>query len=476
MKDSVTLKELAAIAVRRGKQILLFAFVFALLLAGLQAIRLFSSSRDADNGVDQLDVQYQEKLAAYTQQKLDLEHQLRQLQQKMESQQEYSEKSLLMKIDPYNKAVTTVNIAISGVGVDALQRTYQLNSSVTQKNADIRQTLQLDNTVVDFMTAKIQSQYQVLWNSLDLQEALSAPAYQSVEDKYLREVLSLETTAGGILTLKATADTEYASKRLADAAYTCLQEQQPLISGASAPHGFTILSKVTKVVIDQALDDAQKNSSVSANTYMTQITGLEQQLNSLTEPEQQGKRLSLSVMFCSCVKHGILGAALGIALALIWVLTTYIFRNRVETSRQLEQDLSIPFLGSAAGPARLWDRLADRILGERNWTDSEQALAYISGNAKSCLPHAGAVALISTLPLQKENPAVQSAIKALAESGCTVRFLGDADHNPETSVAVRESSCIVLAERAGATRWTAVTELATLAKRLDRPMGGFITI
>lgn len=115
----------------------------------------------------------------------------------MESQQEYSEKSLLMKIDPYNKAVTTVNIAISGVGVDALQRTYQLNSSVTQKNADIRQTLQLDNTVVDFMTAKIQSQYQVLWNSLDLQEALSAPAYQSVEDKYLREVLSLETTAGG---------------------------------------------------------------------------------------------------------------------------------------------------------------------------------------------------------------------------------------------------------------------------------------
>ena len=109
MKDSVTLKELAAIAVRRGKQILLFAFVFALLLAGLQAIRLFSSSRDADNGVDQLDVQYQEKLAAYTQQKLDLEHQLRQLQQKMESQQEYSEKSLLMKIDPYNKAVTTVN-------------------------------------------------------------------------------------------------------------------------------------------------------------------------------------------------------------------------------------------------------------------------------------------------------------------------------------------------------------------------------
>ena len=173
----------------------------------------------------------------------------------------------------------------------------------------------------------------------------------------------LRPPQGGILTLKATADTEYASKRLADAAYTCLQEQQPLISEASAPHGFTILSKVTKVVIDQALDDAQKNSSVSANTYMTQITGLEQQLNSLTEPEQQGKRLSLSVMFRSCVKHGILGAALGIALALIWVLTTYIFRNRVETSRQLEQNLSIPFLGSAAGPARLWDRLADRILG-----------------------------------------------------------------------------------------------------------------
>ena len=456
MKDTVTLKELAAIAVRRGRLTLILALILALLLGGREAYVRISDARSDKNSPEKIEERYQKAMKSYEENKAGLEEQLSCAEDQLESQREYNENSLLMKIDPYSKAVTTVNLAITDVDEGAFQQIFRRES-----------------TPIDFIISKIQSQYVILWNSLDLQTALKDAAYKDVQDKYLQEVASMSRMDGGGLTLTAVAASETASKQLADAAYACLQENRAVISEGSYPHDFTILSRVTKVLIDQDLENTQQSNLDKIETYESDIESLTKKLNDLKEPERE-TAFSASAIAKSIVKFMLRGAAAGLLLGLTLVMASYILRNRAETSRQLAQRLSIHFLGSTAKPGGLWNRLADRMLGERLWPDEAQALAYIAASARALLPESGGVLLASTLPLAEER--VQPILKALADQGRTVRFVAGAGGSPETAGALRACGCVVLAEQAGATRWDDVTELAALAKSLGKPVSGFVTV
>lgn len=456
MKDTVTLKELAAIVVRRGRLIVILTLIFALLLGCRQAYSQISKSRSEENSPEKIEERYQKALEAYGKNKEDLEKKLSKAKRQLESQRTYNAESLLLEIDPYNKAVTTVNFSLTDVDEDAFNQVFRLES-----------------TPVDFIISKIQSQYVILWNSLDLRTALKGGTYGSIQDKYLREVVTLSRMDGGGLTLKAYAASEAESRRLADAAYACLLESRSVISEGSYRHDFTILSNVTKILIDQDLESTQQSALDKIETYENDIESLTKQLEDLKEPERE-TGTSVSAMVKSTVKFAVLGAAVGLVMGVTLIMASYIFRNRAETSRQLEEGLSVPFLGSIARPAGLWNRLADRILGERCWPDEDQALAYISASAGALLPESGGVLVVSSLPLAEES--VRPVIKALENRGRTVRFVGAAGRSPETAEALRACGCAVLAERTGSTHWNDVTELAALAKSLDKPLSGFVTV
>lgn len=456
MKDTVTLKELAAIAVRRGRLAVILALILAVLLGGWRARTLFKESKSEDNSPEKIEERYQEALETYENTKGSLEKQITQAESQLESQQEYNEKSLLMEIDPYNKAVTTINFAITDVDEGAFQQVFRL-----------------ENTPIDFIISKIQSQYLILWDSLDLHDSLSYAPRAGMEDKYLREIVTLSRVDGGCLTLTVFGTSEREARKLADSAYDCLLELQAVISEGSYLHRFAVLSSVTKILVDEGLGSIQTANLDQIVSYTDNIENLNEQLENLSEPEREEVRNPLKIAL-SAVKYAVLGAAVGVLLALVLILADYIFRNRAETSRQLEEGLAIPFLGSMAKPGGIWNRLADRMIGERIWPDEAQALQYISSGAKVLLPSSGTVLLASTLPL--DAAAVQPLVKALESAGRTVRFVGDANRSPEMAENLKACGCVVLLERAGISHWDALTELASMAKSLDRPLSGFLTL
>lgn len=456
MKDTVTLKELAAIAVRRGRLAVILALILAILLGGWRACSLFKESRSKDNSPEKIEERYQEALKTYEDTRASLEKQITQAESQLESQQEYNDKSLLMEIDPYNKAVTTINFAITDVDEGAFQQVFRL-----------------ENTPIDFIISKIQSQYMILWDSLDLHDSLSYAPRAGMEDKYLREIVTLSRADGGCLTLTVFGTSEGEARKLADSAYNCLLELQSVISEGSYLHRFATLASVTKIVVDENLGPTQTANLDRITSYTENIEALNKQLEDMAEPKRE-EAFSISTLLLSTLKYAVLGAAAGVLLALVLTLAGYIFRNRVETSRQLEEGLAIPFLGSMARPGSIWNRLADRILGERIWPDETQALRYISSNAKLLLPASGTVLLASTLPL--DAAAVQPVAKVLEGKGRTVRFVGSANSSPEMAEALEECGCVVLAERAGVSRWDALTALRALAKSLDKPVDGFVML
>lgn len=456
MKDTVTLKELAAIVVRRGRLAVILALIFALLLGGWRIQGLVKSANSEGNSPEKIEERYQEAMRAYEESKEDLETQLSRTEAQLESQREYNDKSFLMEIDSHNKAVTTINVAITDVDEGAFQQVFRL-----------------EDTPIDFIISKIQSQYIILWNSLDLRASLSYSPKSGLEDKYLREIVTLSRADGGCLTLTASGTSEAVTKDLAEAAYNCLLELQSTISEGSYLHSFTQLSNVTKISVDAGLEDSQTANLEKITAYTDSIADLNKQLAELAEPMREEVDSPLEIAL-SAAKYAVLGAALGILLALVWALVSYLFRNRAETSRQLEEGLSVPFLGSTAKSAGLWNRMADWILSERLWPDEAQAADYISASAKALLPASGTVLLASTLPLTEE--AVQPVMKALSGQGRSVRFVGNAVRSPETAESLKQCGCVVLAERSGVTRWDDAIELTALAKSLNKPVSGFVMV
>ena len=457
MKDTVTLKELMAIAVRRGRLMVILAVVFAVLLGGVQGVRQVQASRNEENSPEKIEARYQEALAQYELDRQALEQQIASAQRDLDSQRDYNDQSLLMALDPYELYTTTIHLAVTNVIRPEQSQTILTESSM------------------DFLVSKIQSQYQVYWDSLDLETALAENPYPGTADKYLREIVKLSLMNGGGLTITAQSNSQESASALAESALECLRAGQPTIAQGSYGHTFTLIARVTKEVIDDSLAETQAANLAAVGTDEATLTDLTQQLEALQEPQPEAG-YTVSAILKGMVRWAILGAVLGIVLGIFAALVAYLFRSRAETTRQLALGLAVPFLGAVPRSRTLWDRMADRILGERTWKDQEQALAYLAGSARSALERGTAVALVSTLPLPEDDPALQAVARTLRDLGVGVSIATDAGHSPCVSQIVTDSAAVVLAERCGVSRWEDLAETMDQIKRLERPVAGVVTL
>lgn len=437
MKDTITLKELAAILVRRGKLLIVFIVIFALLLGGWRMWNLRASIAE-EYSPDKIEERYQAAVLEYQQKTKVLEMQL----QLAQAREEYFQKSLLMKLDPYNKVVVTIDTFINAEG-DCSEQTL----------------------------SRLGSQYQRLWDEADLQEWLS----HSAEDAYLREILFLKAKEGGILTLTAWGNTKEEAKRLAEDAYTYVLASQNELPADTVPHTLVGYGCTTSNVVDSNLESVQRGVLTRLEDYETQIEQLQQKLNSLVEPVYETQPTQ-GQMVKSAIKYSGIGAVLGAVFGMAWVIITYLFRNRVEISRHLEERTTIPVWGSIAEKKDIFSRIADRILGEKIWK-KEDALAWISENVDIYLQSLdGTIALVSTLKIEEENPAVQKLKNLLQEKDFSVRFAAGVDQNPAVLAAIRDCNAVVLLERCGVSRWDAIQKAAVMTQELKKTIQGFVLI
>lgn len=456
MKDTFTMKELAAILVRRGKTILIFAVVFALLLGGWRGFSLAESANAPENTPEEIEARYQKALAAYHTEKSSLKERIATKQQLLDKQVAYTEESLLMDIDPLNKAVSKIHLMVSGLNIEELQQAFPLDS-------------------VDYAISRIQTQYALYWDSLDLSAMLADTPFRHMNEKYIREVATFTSSPDSYMTIEVASDDVETSRQVAQLILNALLEYQEIAVKNTFAHHLYLVSQTSKIEIDENLESLQNSNLKKVDTYQTDLQALENALEKLTAPVR-GELPIAGTFLKGAIKYSVLGAALGVVLSVVFIMLSYLFRNRPELSRHMKKVLSVPMLGSAVKTKGLFGGLADRILGERIWKDDAQALLYLTANAKAQLPENASVAVLSTLPNSQDLPQVQSVLEALRSQGFTVCFAEDASRNPQAVSAMQESSCVVLAERCGVSSWNALEEICALAKELDVPVKGFLLI
>lgn len=459
MKEPISIKEILAIVIRRGKAVVLTALVLAVALGGLQGFKTLKQVKAPSNTAEQV-AQRNEAARAESDAQIDmLKYNIEIAEHRVKKAREYLTESPLMQLDPYDKYESHVALSIGNLDEAEYVRAYQ-------------DTL---GTPVDYVVAKILQQYELYWNKVDLSNILEGTVYETMAEKYIRELVTVERSQGSTLVITASADSAENAEILCKAAAQAILDAQDTMVEATFTHELVQISQATKQMVDYELD---KNQIIAMEKYDEYLLELEQYKNNLKKVQKPATEsvVTMAEALKDAVIWAVLGGMVGFVLACGTVWVIYIVRDDVETSRQAEAILNVPYLGCATGKKGIFDRLADRFVGERYWTDPEMAADYIAENLIARLPEKASVALLSTANVGAEDVQLPKVMEAMKARGCSVRFAAKAEQNPAAVAALRECDYVVMAERLGCSGRNAMLCVQQQAEQMQAKILGFITV
>lgn len=456
MNETLTLKELLAVIVRRGRTAVIFLVLLAFCFGGYRAASLYSGYREEQDvnpiTAAQEEVIYRREYAEYEQEKKSLENSINSAKLSLAGQLEYNSKSLTMKVNPYSEWVTSTLLTVT---------------NLRQSGANVL-----------YPVSQIEQQYVLFFYGIDLQSALPDYAGGVVEDQYIRELITLEVGEGGFLLLKTIGVSEEDSIKLSESLLSYFIESNDVIASATCPHKLSIVSSSTKTAIDKDLIEKQEKALSAPEKYKKDIVALTSQLEGLKKPVlgKSVSYISLRDIVRSGIKYAALGAFFGLFLDVLLVLIFYMFSGKVEFSSHIGNLFSFPLLGSTEKRGSVWNRAAARLAGERIWRNREEAKAYLGQTADVLLDTPESIAILSTVDLCGDDPSVTDLIDALKKDGRTIRFVPLSLKNPETAAAIRQCDKVILAERKGVSKFSEINAVVEMAKAIHNPVAAYIMV
>lgn len=439
----VTLKELLAAVLHGGRFVVIMGLVLAVVLGAYGAYSAAGANAQQDES-------YQLELEAYEQSRLKLETAIARSEKELENQTAYAKTSCLMQIDPYNKYTSTMVFAISNVD-----------------DTNVKDTYAVSEIPASYMVSRIQAQYRVLWDGLDLESAVRGTAYADVEDKYLREVIKLESADGGVLKLTVVGNGEETEK-LAANIYSVILEKKAVVEQASYPHQFTMLTDVvTQTAIDLELEQWQQEKLDKLEKTGTELENDCAELMSLQPPTPASGP--------SVGRYVVLGGAVGVVIACLWLVAAQLVSSKVASAERMARAFGLTYFGSVKKRRSIWTVLSQWAMNERVWKDEARSLAFIREKGSVHLPESGKVVLLSTLP-RVDGQLAEKVRAALEAEGRTVSFAADMLHDPEALAGIRGADALVLLECSFATENAAVISAVQLAEEMKKPVCGFVMV
>lgn len=435
MAETMNMKELFALLVRRCRAVLLTALIFAVLLGGVQAFRTSRSNSDES------DVSAEEKIASQYADLAALKQQLTTTKAKVASLQEYVVQAPLMEIDPYRVYTTTMLIGL----------TPAENAPVASASQEYS-----DGAVCAAWLA-----------GTDIQKLAADTSFAEIGNLYLQDLFSAKPLSGGVLSLRTYGTSRERAEELADMLYQGLHRQ---FSGESSsiPTVNAVLSSATLCETNTEIADKQDKIFKELTTAKESLTTLTSKVQSqeLALPHDDETPSPVK----SGVKYAVLGFAVGIILACLWILVKAVFSGRIETAGQLETMGGAPYWGTLAVAKRKSDRWADAILGETLWADRNAAAAHLADRVAACDSASAGIAIISSLSDQAEE--LDDFVAALKGRDYSVSVIMNVASDPAAFACLKKNGLILLAERRGMTRMERLKAVHTLMHSFSRKANG----
>lgn len=438
MEQEISLLDLLAAAVRKGKQIIIFALIVGLLFMGYSYLGAHSAKTEEEESF---------AMAEKEREMRDLQKTVERSEAGIRAEREYINNSLYMQLNPYNIYQTRIN--------------YQL----TDLSVPLDGSLGMMENPTAYAMDRILARYTLEWNGTDLQTLLNLPGYQNVEDRYLREVITVGNGGNGNLYINTYSTSEAEAEKLAEAAANVLTSLRAEVAKESYTHNLVKVSTATKQIISETIRDNQNTHYDALDTYVDDLSEAEKAIN-----KEESATTSTGY-----IKKLIIGCFAGGVLAALWVMFRSMVRGLAESAEQVASQTGLKYLGNAASGKERdpFAKLAAIITGEKKWENDANALAYM---AERTLMEGKENLLVTTTGETADASRIEALLASLKASGLQARYLPAIGTSAETLASLKDMDAVLFAVQKGKTKVPDILAAKQLAEQAGKTAVGYVML
>ena len=374
------------------------------------------------------------------------------IEDNMLQQQEYAENSVLMKIDPYNESVATLQYYFNAES--AADSTAQ---SRNRNLLDLYESYVNNGTLTDDLTEKgadLDAQYLGELISCESQAGMAADSASDLV------VLEQQATSFSIKIIHADDDS---CRKLAEKVAECIQEYQDKLISSVGQHELVLVDTAYARMVDNTLLTYKYDRVNSIVTMQERIETLKENLSAeqLEAVEAQAGQLQAvadgeevsesdtAVSVTISKKYVAVGALGGIILACLFIVICYVMRGTINKAEDLQYLYNIRILGEMNMKDRknvflsLWNKLIGRR--EKVLTLDEQ-IALLKTNLRLACEKEQIHKLLISGCDGKTLEYLQDAFGNLEEDGLHLEYVQDLFDSPQSLGKLAEFNDVVFVE------------------------------
>ena len=216
--------------------------------------------------------------------------------------------------------------------------------------------------------------------------------------------------------------------------------------------------------------------SLMVEEYTNQISTLSDDIILKTEEMEQLEHNPPSRFHF--LRFGVLGFLIGGVISVLALVISFIVRDPLTVSFEVENIIKLPFLGAFFSGNGPFDKLARRIIKERRFDNDEMAIKFFQNsiNVLSNERLKNIVVISSLTGKGGVEKASSTVCNKLSVFGCDAVFVANALNNPETVSHLNDADAVIFVEKQWKSSWKIVNAQKALAARFNKPVIGFVLV
>ncbi|WP_349666722.1 hypothetical protein [Lacrimispora sp.] len=452
-EQEIELKDLIFAVLRKWRLVVLSASIFAVLLGGYKCVKELMNQNDEEY-VNELKEEYKADQKKYEQSKKAYERDIESFNASLTNQEEYKEKSILLKADPYNKGTASVDLFVK-------------MSEVPDSTIII--------TPVDFADSVVKAYASAVQQGGFLEDVSRE---MGVDLIYLRELVTVTTDYdSNMLNVSVTYTDKDGAGKILDVILKNLESMYPDIQENLGQHKLSIMNKDIGVITDQTLADYQKQKVEDLEATNKNLEDTEKALKELKEPLKPVVLSRISIVK-EGVKYGILGGFVGAFLVAFCVCAVFIVDGKIKTDEDLKKWFGLNRLGSFVqtrantvfAGVDLW---LDRLEG-RELVSDEIILDIISANILGMLNKGESVYLTGMV----EEPRLSDLAREIQErlSDLKLGFGTDILHSVVALQNLQHYDTVILVELRRHANLREIEKEIEIVRNMKKDVLGYIVM
>lgn len=453
-EQEIDLKDLIFAVLRKWRLVVLFTFIFAVLLGGYKCTKELFHQNDEEY-VAELKEQYKTDQSKYEQSKKAYERDIKSFNASLINQEEYKEKSILLKVDPYNKGTASVDVFV--------------------KMAEVPQSTGITVTPVDFADSVVKAYASAIQQGGFLEDISGR---MGVDLIYIKELVAVTTDYdSNMLNISVTYTDKEGASKILDVIMKNLKSMYPNIQTQLGEHNLSIINQDIGVITDQKLADYQKQKVDDLATTNKNLDDTEKALKELEEPAKPVVLSRMSIVK-EGVKYAILGGFAGAFMVAFYICLVFVMNGRMNTDEDIKNRFGINHLGGFAqtrakkefNGVDLW---LDRLEG-REIVSNEAVVDLISANILGMLNKGESVFLTGMLDENQLSALAEDIQHRLSEF--KLGFGVDILHSAVSLQNLQQYDTVILVESRRQTKLREIEKEIEIVRNMRKSVLGYIVM